>query len=218
MSEQIERYLQGRLTPSEEQAFEEAYLGDPDLLDRLMLTEKLQQGFKQSESPLAAAPQGRSAWRFWNTPQYAAAASIMLAATVLMSGLLYNENRSLREAGSGLAVNPILNFMPLVAVRGQADNEIAVPPPGQWAVLLVDPGFGDYDSFDAIVSRLGPDGDETVSQSTGLTVGLYDQLAVSVPSSSLTAGRYELVILGRGADWPESRAAEDAGRYTFAVR
>ena len=42
----IERYLKGTLTADEERAFEELYLGDPDLLDEIQLVERLGQGLK----------------------------------------------------------------------------------------------------------------------------------------------------------------------------
>ena len=37
----IERYLKGTLTADEERAFEELYLGDPDLLDEIELVDGL---------------------------------------------------------------------------------------------------------------------------------------------------------------------------------
>jgi hypothetical protein len=218
MSQQIEQYLQGRLSPSEEQAFEEAYLGDPDLLDQIMLTEKLQQGFKDSAPAPMAVAHSAKAWRFWNTPQYAAAASVLFAASMLMSGLLYQDNRSLRDAGSSVvAASPATRLVPLIAVRGQADFELAAPAAGEWTVLLADPGFGDYDRFEASVSRQTPAGIEPVWQSAGLKPGYEGLLAIGLPGRLLTAGDYELVIRGRMPDWPDTRSAENAGQFTFSV-
>ena len=42
----IERYLSGQLSAAEEQALEEAYLADPDLLAELEATERLRDGIK----------------------------------------------------------------------------------------------------------------------------------------------------------------------------
>ena len=39
----IERYLSGALTAEEERAFEEAYLGDQELLDQLQAAERLRE-------------------------------------------------------------------------------------------------------------------------------------------------------------------------------
>ena len=60
----IERYLQGTLSAAEEQAFEEAYLADPQLLEELEVAERLRAGFKDldaAEAPGRAAPP-RSRW------------------------------------------------------------------------------------------------------------------------------------------------------------
>ena len=47
-AELVERYLQGRLSPEDEQAFEEAYLADPRLLEEVQLAERLRAGFKDA--------------------------------------------------------------------------------------------------------------------------------------------------------------------------
>ena len=62
----IERYLQGRLTADEETAFEEAYIGDPDLFQELRAAELLRRGLElhdadsSDEQPRSAARARRS--------------------------------------------------------------------------------------------------------------------------------------------------------------
>src|SRR5690606_17530870 len=96
----IERYLQGKLTQSEEEAFEEAYLGNPELVEQLKLTERLRGGLvdleARGEPPKPAAHRGGAA--FLAAPQYAAAATLPLVGALVLSTLLYVENASLRDA------------------------------------------------------------------------------------------------------------------------
>src|SRR5690554_705483 len=105
----IERYLQGRLTAEEERAFEERYLADPALLDELVLADKLGRGLEElharGELPGGHAPAGaagRAPWlRILGSPRYAAAATVLLGLSWLLSAGLYYQNRSLREDGAG---------------------------------------------------------------------------------------------------------------------
>src|SRR5262252_7885366 len=114
----IERYLKGELTAEEETEFEEAYLGDPDLLDEIELVERLQGGLKKLKASGGVA-RHRGAWfRGLATPQYAAAASALLALSLVVSSALYVQNLALRQ-GQGLVANgAVTRIVPLLGVRG----------------------------------------------------------------------------------------------------
>src|SRR5688572_28028059 len=89
----IERYLSGALTAAEEQAFEEAYLGDRELLDEVQAAERLREGIKELDG-VARLERLRAParWRQWlASPQYAAAASVLFAVPLGFSAILYRE-------------------------------------------------------------------------------------------------------------------------------
>src|SRR5262245_15181334 len=100
-NEVIERYLSGALTADEEQAFEEAYLGDPELLNQVETAERLRDGIKKLDAAgrlERMRPPAR--WRQWlASPQYAAAASVLLAVSLGFSAMLFRENTILRQDG-----------------------------------------------------------------------------------------------------------------------
>jgi hypothetical protein len=95
-----ERYLQGKLSESEEAEFEERFLGNPELLDELELAEKLQQGLQDvaivETLHKKARPGSRSA-SFFRTPQYAAAATVFLFVSMAVSTVLYQRVERLSE-------------------------------------------------------------------------------------------------------------------------
>jgi len=214
MRDVVERYLQGRLSEAEEAAFEEAYLSDPALLDELELTEKLQRGLRQVAAREPLPPQQRRS--FWSTPQYAAAASTLLAVSLLASGLLFVENRELREAASEPAGGPT-RLLELVAVRSDDAMTIASPAPGERTVLLAYPGFGPYDRFDAVLTRGRDAAGGIVWQARGLGADFEGMIAVDVSGDLLDPGDYSLTLRGRAADWPADRASQPAGTYRFRI-
>ena len=77
----VDRYLRGDLTDEEAARFEEYFLSNPDVLDELELTEKLRQGLEDVttvESVREPEPEATTPWSFFRTPQYAAAATVLL--------------------------------------------------------------------------------------------------------------------------------------------
>lgn len=210
--EEIERYLHGQLSPAEAQAFEEAYLGDSELLDEIMLVETLKAGLAR-HAERRGRP-GAARRRFWATPQYAAAASVLLAVAVLGAGTLYLENRSLRD---GAAAVTATRLVPLVAVRGRSETELGPFARDEWTVLLVDPGFVEFDTFEAVVARETDGGSDPIWRSLGLTPSYEGLLAVGVPGAELSAGDYRLTVTGRLSDWPASRDSEPAAAFSFRV-
>src|SRR5262245_66509912 len=98
----IERYLKGELSADEEQAFEEAYLADQELLDEIELVERLGDGLKRLKaSGGIAAPRAAGRLRvFFASPQFAEAASVMLVVRIVFSSVMYRVYRDIRSVRS----------------------------------------------------------------------------------------------------------------------
>lgn len=213
----MERYLHGKLTADEEQAFEEAYLADPDLLDELQLVERFESGFKDlGARGQIGRSRGSGRWiRVFSSPQYAAAASVLLAAALVVSGALYRENLGLRQWEGLAAGSAVTRFVPVFSVRSGDASLIAAPADDEWTVLEVDPGL-DYDSYRVVVTRRGDQGAEELYRRDGLVLH-EDVLAVGMWGRLLTPGDYEIAIDARMNDWPEARGFEPIGRMSVRV-
>jgi hypothetical protein len=215
----IERYLRSALTPDEAKRFEEAYLADPDLLAEIELVEHLQQGLKRYGAEAGRQRRGSAApsWlRIMTSPQYAAAASVLLAVAVVFAGALYRENMSLRSTPS-LAAVPT-RTVPLFTLRGDGGTVVpAALSEDMLTILALDPGAPEYDTYRATIRRLGSDGTEVVAQVGGLSVGYLETVDVGVPERALSAGAYEVELEGRMNDWTTERAYELAGRIPFTI-
>jgi hypothetical protein len=214
----IERYLRGALTPDEEKGFEEAYLADPDLLEEIELVERLQQGLKS----YAANPQRlragstAPAWlRIMASPQYAAAASVLLAVSIVFSGVLYRENLSLRSTPALTAV--ATRTVPLFTLRGDGGNVVPAAERDGLTILAVDPGVPEYDSYRATVTRTGPDEAGIVASLDGLRIGYLRTVDIGLPDRVLTSGDYAIELEGRMDDWEPGRAYEPISRTSFTI-
>ena len=215
----IERYLRGTLTPAEEQGFEEAYLADPELLRELELTERLAQGVKAlGQDARIARRSERAKWlEFVTSPQYAAAASVLLAVALAFSAAVYLENRSLRDIDVGsLVAGTTTRVVPLMTLRGGAVSSVSAPENGEWTVLVLDdPGLG-YDRYRAVVWRTG-DPVAVVWTQDPLIPGYDETLPVGIPGRLLVPGDYEIELAGRMSDWPDDRDFDAVTRTPFRV-
>jgi hypothetical protein len=212
----IERYLQGRLSADEETAFEEAYIGDPDLFQELRAADLLRRGLELHDADGSGQQRPSSTTRSANAPRYALAASLVAAIGLAYSAYLLVENRALRGETVAVEAAPA-RVVPLVAVRGGDPNRIDAAVSNEWTVLLLDPGFSPYDRYRAtFVRRGGAEAAELLSVD-GLSPSYEGQLAVVVPSRLLPPGEYDVVLTARMRDWPEQRASDDLGRTPLIV-
>jgi hypothetical protein len=205
----IERYLSGTLTADEEQAFEEAYLGDQDLLDQVQAAERLRDGIKKLDGAGGLERLHAPArWRQWlASPQYAAAASVLLAVSLGFSAMLYQEVSDLRQ--NDLAqTSPSTRLVRLEAVRGN-DDAIEIPSSAQdeLTVLQLDSGVVAYDTYRGTLTRRAGDRSETVWSRADL-VASDDTILITVPGRALPPGDYEARLEGRMSDWPAGRFDE----------
>lgn len=209
----IERYLSGQLSAAEEQALEEAYLADPDLLAELETTERLRAGIKDlgARGELGRV-RGAPRWlRALASPQYAAAASVLLAVALALSGTLYRDNVELRQQ-QVMTTATAMSMIPLENVRGAAAIEITAPAENEMAGLLVDAGADGYDSYRVVILRRGEAAPEEIASAAGLSPDFQSQLAVAVPGRLLTPGLYEIEVEGRMSDWPADRDSAPVSR------
>jgi hypothetical protein len=216
-SELIERYLQGRLSPAEEQALEEAYLADPQLLEELQLAERLRGGLADwTAAEQALRPKSSSRWlALASSPRYGIAASLLAAVALVAAGSLYVENQGLQAPGTGFGAARHARVLPLVSVRGAGDaNVIAAPPADEWTVLLLDTGFADYEVFGAALLAAGSD--EELLRLDGMAAS-DGTVAFGVPGSALAPGRYEIRLVGARSDWPAGRALDELSRTPLTV-
>lgn len=202
----IERYLSGALTADEEQAFEEAYLGDPELLDDLQAAERLREGIKELDHAgrlERLRPPGRG--RPWfASPQYAAAASVLFAVSLGFSAMLYRENITLRQDDLLLG-SATTRLVGLEAVRGGNALELSAPAPDELTVLQLDAGVVAYDTYRGVLTR-GPD---TIWSRADLVMRSDGTILIGpVPPRALLPGNYEARLEGRMNDWSAERFEE----------
>ena len=214
-SDLIERYLQGRLTAAEEEAFEEAYLADPRLLEEVQLAERLREGLKE-HAAAERRPQAEQR-RGWlagaASPRYGIAASFVAAVALLAAGALYVQNQALQSGGFSMARHT--RVLPLVAVRGGGDaNVITAPAADEWTVLLLDTGFADYDAFSAELLRAGSD--DPLVRLDGMAA-VDGTVAFGMPGGVLSPGNYEVRLEGGRRDWPAGRALDELSRTPLTV-
>jgi len=201
----VERYLKGVLTADEEQAFEEAYLGDSELLDQLQAAERLRDGIKGLDSA-GDLERARPRWqRTFGSPRYAMAATVLLAVSLGFSSVLYNENQVLRDGGSSTPL--ITRFVALESVRGGGDvTQISAPAQDESTVLMLDAGPVAYDTYRAVIARRDGEQSEQIWSRAGLTPELNGTtIGVSVQGRMLRPGTYEATLDGRMNDWPAER-------------
>ncbi|HEY9183305.1 MAG TPA: hypothetical protein VIQ99_08905 [Gammaproteobacteria bacterium] len=217
-NEVIERYLSGALTAAEEQAFEEAYLGDPELLDQVQAAERLREGIKELDGAgrleRLRAP---ARWRHWlASPQYAAAASVLLAVTLGFSAVLYRENLALRQDDL-LRGSATMRLVGLDGVRGGNGPELSAPAPDELTVLQLDAGIVAYDTYRGVLTRGAGAQSETIWNRADLMARSDGTILIGpVPARALLPGSYVARLDGRMNAWPAERF-DEIGRTDFTV-
>lgn len=217
----VERYLQGRLTPAEEEAFEEYYLSHPEIVEELEVTERLQDGIRHLDAARQLVRHNQPERPWWLrarvSPIFAAAASLLLAVSLVLTGGLYLQNSAFRQELQTIAGIERPRLVPVLAVRGTEVNTIAQPAEGEWTVLLLDAGFTEYTSYAVTVSRPEQPAPVELWVQRDLMPGYEDLLAVGLPGHLLQPGDYDIRVTGRMDDWSRERADEEITRMSFRV-
>jgi hypothetical protein len=205
----IERYLKRSLTPEEEQAFEESYLGDSEIIDELQAAERLRDGVKELDGAgRLERVRPRPQWqRLLASPRYAAAATVLLTVSLAFSGALYRENRDLRESGS-TGTSLLTTSVVLESTRGGSVTTIREPAEDELKLLVLDAGPTEYDVYRAALTREVGDRSEPIWRRADLRPELDGRILMSVPGRLLRVGTYEAALDGRMNDWTAGRFEE----------
>lgn len=186
----VDRYLRDDLSEDERAEFEAFFLSDKETLAELELAEKLQTGMRDcaDRGLLDADPAPGWLRRAVMSPQWAAAASVLLVCSLAFSGFLLSELQTDPVAGA-------TRLIPLYATRGVDAPRLPSAQADEWVVLLVDPGFDPFDEYRATI--LDASSGAAVWEVVDLQPGYEELLAVGVPGRLLVSGRYEVRILAR---------------------
>ncbi len=190
----VDRYMRETLAEDEKAKFEERLLWDEELVDELDLAERLHEGLQASvkhddvTTSRAGVLDLLSSVLF--VPQYAAAASFLVA-MVLTASMFMSPLMSSGERGGGMLATTEL--VPLLVLRGIDAPTVHVSEDA-WTVLLVDV-FGSYESYRVTVRKDMADTAPFWEQAKLLPT-YPDSLAVGMPGTSLAPGRYILSVEG----------------------
>ena len=225
----IERYLEGKLSDEEAASFEQQFLSSDELLDELETAELLGRGLNDvsalenanvTESPEPGVVSSSGVVSLFQAPRYAMAASFMLLVSLGVSTVLLQKNARLSEYGSIQAVPT--EIIPLVSVRGVAGNDLNTLPLGdapKQFVMMIDPGFEAYSHYRATVFRLDSAEEPAMLwQVDDMLPGYEDMLALSVPSSILKPGYFEIQLEGWQDEWPANHGFEQLDTKTFRIK
>ena len=195
----IERYLSGALTADEEQAFEEEYLGDPELLNQLEAAERLRDGIRGIGA--GVLERSRPRWRqTFGSPRYAMAASVLLAVSLGFSTMMYRDNQRLRSGGSGSS--PITRLIAVETVRGANVMTITAGEQDELTVLQFD--VVAYDTYRGALMRRDGARSATIWSRADLHARPDGTILIG-PGRALRPGSYEVQIDGRMNAWPAER-------------
>ncbi len=220
----IERYLLGRLTSEEARAFEELYIGDPELLEELESAKALHEGLAELavKGKLGERKPSAPRWtRVLQSPMYAAAASVALVAFLAIAGVQQLRIADLRSPEAGFNGILRLQAVSLDIMRGRDDGpatvaEVSVAADEPFIQFAVGAGSTLFDDYRATLLR-ADDPDAVVAATTGLTVSTADTVSMLIPTRQLTAGDYEIRLAGRNFDWEPNRDFEPVGTSRFTV-
>lgn len=213
----IDRYLAGKLSTTERDQFEEQLLWSRDLLAEVEIAEKLREGIRDLAESGELRRQKNVVQRsrvesFFASPGYALAASVMLVLSLSATGVL------LIDDGFGPAMPQVgmpAQIYTLHAVRGASTVNVLPAVSGQeLAVLALDPGPQDYDSYRVSLYREAQ-GTETAPlwQLEHAEPGERDLLAFAVPGSLLTPGNYTVTVEG----WRQGRPVSESHEFVTEI-
>ena len=218
----VERYLEGKLTAEQVASFEEQFLSSDELLNELEAAERLGQGLHDVsalENAHVTKKPASNVVSLFQSPRYAMAASFMLLGSLGVSSVLLQKNAHLSEFDSNQAVPT--EIIPLVSVRGVAGSDLNTLPLGdapKQFVMMIDPGFESYSHYRTTVYRLDPVKKPAMLwQVDEMLPGYEDMLALSLPSSVLSPGDYEIQLEGWLDDWPADHGFERLDTKTFKI-
>jgi hypothetical protein len=203
----IERYLSGRLTDEERAAFEERCLWCSDTLQELEVAERLREGLRDMDTSVDTPADRGPLTRWLFSPQWAAAASVMLVVSLATTGWLLTE---MQAPDTALATTQVYSIE--MTRGGEAPSTVVrVGPDDRWVVLLVYPELGRHDRYRAELYRRGAT--PQVWQASDIPPGTAESLALTLPAALLSPGDYRLGVIGLN----DAAPGDPVGEVTFRV-
>ncbi|HUG99811.1 MAG TPA: hypothetical protein VMQ83_11670 [Gammaproteobacteria bacterium] len=203
----IERYLSGSLTDEERAAFEERCLWCSDTLQELNVAERLREGLRDVDMSHGTAPARGPLTRWLFSPQWAAAASVMLVVSLGTTGWLLTQ---MQVPDAALATTQVYS---IEMTRGDEapSTVVRVGPDDRWVVLLVYPELGRHERYRAELYRSG----EALQlwQASDIPPGTAESLALTLPAELLSPGAYRLGVIGLN----EAAPGDPVGEVSFRV-
>ena len=213
----IERYVTGRLTEEEVARFEEYFLEHPECAAEVRMAQRLQRGLEAvAAQEVVKASVATSAGASWLRHRFALLVPVLLLAVALLPLLLLQRidrlEDDLQAAQRPQGNTPIFE---LSAFRGA---DLGTAPPHlltlsaepEWIVLtlaLTNPDLPEYRV------ALSPQEGEPLWESEDLQADPLGRLVISLPSTLLPAGDYEIRAEGMTGD----AAPVSAGRFALRV-
>lgn len=206
----IERYLAGRLTDEERAAFEERCLWCSDTLQELEVAERLREGLRDVATPADTVAERGLLARWLLSPQWAAAASVMLVVSLATTGWLLTQTH---DPDAALATTQVYSIE-MTRSGETLPVVVRIGPDDRWVVLLVYPELGRHDGYRAELYRRGEA--PPVWQASGIPPGSSDSLALTLPAPLLSPGDYRLGVLGLNDGAPGDVVGEVSFRVAAA--
>lgn len=203
----IERYLSGRLTDEERDAFEERCLWCSETLQELEVAERLREGLRDVDMSRDTAPTRGPLTRWLFSPQWAAAASVMLVVSLGTTGWLLTR---MAAPVTALATTQVYSIE--MTRGGDAPSTVVrVGPDDHWVVLLVYPELGRHERYRAELYRSGET--RQLWQASDIPPGTAESLALTLPAELLSPGDYRLGVVGLN----DAAPGDPVGEVSFRV-
>lgn len=211
----VERYVTGKLTPEDEERFEEHYVDCLECIRAVEDAERLHRGLTLMAAEDLAARRTvlAAAAALLRSRPGALLAGLVLVIALLPAGLAWRQagrlgdeldaaRRELADEHRPRVNTPVLALEPVRAGEPSV-QEISLAPEPEWIVLLVELGDDAEASYRATLTRA--DG-TSVWEASGLLPSYLGAVSLSLHSSSIPPGEYELRLEGA------------TGRHAFPLR
>jgi hypothetical protein len=218
----VARYLAGQLSATDEASFEGYAANHPEIFREVESTLRLKEGLAMLRD--RGELQTLLLQRNWRAPFAAAAAAVLLLATIGIWAWWHGPTRPLIMAGSAAEFTghpdrplPIAATYGLIRSRGQRSSvEITLPAPRAAIQIRVLPAeFAEHGEYRASLERvLGTGGKAMVAEIGGLIAADDRFVTLYLDSSRLTAGDYEIALARAGV----KLSATDADRFSLRVK
>lgn len=221
----IERYLMGRLTTAEAEIFEDHFLDCEECLEKLELSRILYRGMREVAAEDVSQVVVKTSFLTWLV-QRSRGFQVALAAGLLIlvvspwalllpevSDLRGERQRLIGEMAEALAPRAGTDGLLLSPERSAVDDtpstRVMLGPAPEWVVLVLQ--LPPYQEATTYRVRLSPTDGPTLWQSPPLVPEALGQVTLSVHSSWLDTGNYQLELTAIDA----TDGSQPLARYSF---